>query len=415
MLKSGVTAAVVTLGCRVNQAESSVIEGTLRHHGIAIIPVEEKPSFCIINTCTVTGKSDANSRQIIRRAAREGSRVIVTGCYSQLNRDDVLRMDGVDHVVPIENKEKIVGIVLGQETEALYQFHDRARPYLKVQDGCNFACSYCAVPMARGRSRSLSPESAVERAGMIEAEGYHEIVLTGIHLGSYGRDLSEQTSLAKLLKNIIKRTGIRRIRLSSLEINEVDDELLEVLHDERVCRHLHLPLQSGSNAVLAMMNRNYSADHFTRKMTAITDMFRDIAIGSDVIVGFPGERNEDFEDTCRMVEELPFAYLHIFPYSPRAGTAAAKMRRTVPNAEVTERAAALKRLSRGKRELYAKTHLNRTLDVIAEEDDGQGHTLGTASNYLKIRVSGDDVQRGTLIFVRPTEIESSTLTGFVVA
>jgi len=250
---------------------------------------------------------------------------------------------------------------------------------------------------------------------MIEAGGYHEIVLTGIHLGSYGRDLSEQTSLAKLLKNIIKRTGIRRIRLSSLEINEVDDELLEVLHDERVCRHLHLPLQSGSNAVLAMMNRNYSADHFTRKMTAITDMFRDIAIGSDVIVGFPGERNEDFEDTCRMVEELPFAYLHIFPYSPRAGTAAAKMRRTVPNAEVTERAAALKRLSRGKRELYAKTHLNRTLDVIAEEDDGQGHTLGTASNYLKIRVSGDDVQRGTLIFVRPTEIESSTLTGFVVA
>lgn len=415
MRKSQVTAAVVTLGCRVNQAESSVIEGTLRHHGIAVVPIEEKPGFCIINTCTVTGRSDANSRQLIRRAAREGSQVIVTGCYSQLNRDEVLRMDGVVHVVPIENKEDIVSIILGQATETLYQFHNRARPYLKIQDGCNFSCSYCAVPMARGRSRSVPPETAVERANRIGAEGYHEVVLTGIHLGSYGRDLPEQSSLAKLIKEIIKRTGIRRIRLSSLEINEVDDELLEVLYDERVCRHLHLPLQSGSNDVLRLMNRNYSVDHFRKKMTAITDIFRDIAIGSDVIVGFPGEKKEDFDDTYRMVRELPFAYLHIFPFSPRGGTAAAKMRRTVPNSAVSERVAALKRLSIEKRELYAKCHLNRTLDVIAEENDEHGHTLGTASNYLKIRASSEAVQRGTLIFARLTGIEGSTLTGFVVA
>jgi len=411
---SPVKVAVLTLGCRVNQSESSVIEGTLRHHGISVVPLEENPTYCIINTCTVTGKSDANSRQLIRRASRTGAKLIVTGCYSQLKTDEVLGMKGVLQVVPSENKEMIVSIILGEGTEPLYHFHDRARPYLKVQDGCNYCCSYCAVPLARGKSRSLPLATAVERGSMIEAQGFHEIVLTGIHLGSYGKDLTKKTSLAKLIKSIIIQTGIRRIRLSSLEINEVDDELLEVLKDARVCRHLHLPLQSGSDEVLRHMNRNYSAHDYKRKIFSIASKFSDIAIGSDVIVGFPGEKDADFDETYNMIKDLPFAYLHIFPYSSRAGTAASVMTPRVPDRIITDRAATLKGLSNHKKELFALRHLDTTLDIIIEESDGHGHMSGTASNYLKVRVTEESLQRGTLVLVRSTGIEESALRGFVI-
>jgi len=413
--KSPVTVAVLTLGCRVNQSESSVFEGTLRHHGVSIIPLEENPEYCIINTCTVTGRSDTTSRQLIRKAAKTGAKVIVTGCYSQLKSAEVMGMAGVFQVVPTEDKEKIVNIILGEETEALYHFHDRARPYLKVQDGCNFSCSYCAVPMARGRSRSLPPATAIERANLIDAEGYNEVVLTGIHLGSYGRDLPQKTSLAKLIKNIIARTGIRRIRLSSIEINEVDDELIELFDDARVCRHLHLPLQSGSDGVLRRMNRYYSARRFMQKICSISAKFSDIAIGSDVIVGFPGERDVDFNETYSMVRDLPFTYLHIFPYSSRAGTAASCMKPAVSNRIVTDRVAALKKLADLKKERYASQHMHRTLDVIMEEKDGHGHMAGTAGNYLKVRVSTESVHPGTLVFIRSDGIEGSSLRGFVVA
>jgi threonylcarbamoyladenosine tRNA methylthiotransferase MtaB len=324
-------------------------------------------------------------------------------------------MTGVFQIVPSEHKEKIVNIILGKEIEALYHFHDRARPYLKVQDGCNFSCSYCAVPLARGRSRSLSPEKALERAHLIEAEGYHEVVLTGIHLGSYGRDLPKKTSLADLIKSLITRTGITRIRLSSIEINEVDDELLELLTDARVCRHLHLPLQSGSDEVLRRMNRNYSAGTFIQKMRSISARLNDISIGSDVIVGFPGEKDDDFDRTYRIIEDLPFAYLHIFPYSSRAGTAASRMKQEVPAKIIAGRAAALKTLSNLKREHFASRHMHQTLDVIMEEKDGQGHMTGTASNYLKIRVLTESVHPGTLVFVRPDSLEGYSLKGFVVS
>jgi threonylcarbamoyladenosine tRNA methylthiotransferase MtaB len=412
--RSPVTVAVLTLGCRVNQSESSVFEGTLRHHGVSIVSLEENPEFCIINTCTVTGRSDAASRRLIRKAAKTGAKVIVTGCYSQLKSDEVMGMTGVFQIVPSEHKEKIVNIILGEEASALYHFHDRARPYLKVQDGCDFSCAYCAVPMARGRSRSVPPATAIERANLIDAEGYHEVVLTGIHLGSYGKDLPQKTSLAKLIKNIITRTGIKRIRLSSIEINEVDDELLEVLSDPRVCRHLHLPLQSGSDGVLRRMNRNYSARTFVQKICSISAKFNDIAIGSDVIVGFPGEQDVDFNETYSMINDLPFTYLHIFPYSSRAGTAASFMNPEVSSRVIADRAATLKRLANLKKERFALQHMYKTLDVIMEEKDEHGHMAGTASNYLKIRVSTESMHPGTFVFVRPDGIEGSLLRGFVV-
>ena len=407
--------AVLTLGCRVNQSESSVVEGTLRQYGISVVSLEDSPDYCVINTCTVTGKSDANSRQLIRRASRTGAKVIVTGCYSERKRDDVVSMDGVSHVVAAEEKEKIVRIILGREAEMQYHIHDRARPYLKVQDGCDFACSYCAVPLARGRSRSLPLETAIERALKIQSQGYQEVVLTGIHLGSYGRDLPERPSLAMLLKRILGRTRIPRIRLSSLEINELDDELLELLADARVCRHLHLPLQSGSEAILKRMNRNYSAAAYKKKITAVVKRFDDIAIGADIIVGFPGEDEKSYLETRAMVHEMPFAYLHIFPYSPRAGTAASTMGSPVPLQSTLERVESLKQLGIDKRAEYASRHLNRTLDIIVEEREGEGSMSGTASNYLKIAVQSNSLQRGSMVFVRSAGIEGTRLKGYVIA
>jgi threonylcarbamoyladenosine tRNA methylthiotransferase MtaB len=408
-------AAFLTLGCRVNQSESSVIEGTLRENGVSIVTLQEQPDFCVINTCAVTGRSDAASRQLIRKAAKTGAKVIVTGCYSQLKRDEALGMEGVFAVVPVNAKEKIVGIILGREADTIYHLHDRARPYLKVQDGCNFSCSYCAVPLARGKSRSLPIDEAVRRAEEIDAQGYHEIVLTGIHLGSYGQDLEGRASLARLVREILSRTGIRRVRLSSLEINELEDDLLEVMEDSRVCRHLHLPLQSGSDKVLGLMRRNYSSDAFRKKVMKIAERFDDLSIGTDVIVGFPGEEEKDFLDTYQLIDELPFTYLHIFPYSPRPGTAASLMRPCVPNSAIVERADALKLLNSGKRERHTARQMRRTLDVIIEENDRCGYMSGTAGNYLKIRVRADGIRQGTLVYIRPAEIHGTTIRGFVIA
>lgn len=413
MQNTGVRVAILTLGCRVNQSESSVIEGTLRHHGISIVSLYEKPGYCIINTCTVTGKSDTQSRQLIRRASKTGARIIVTGCYSHLHKEEVMRMDGVFQVVSSEEKEKIVNIILGEETEPLYQFHDRTRPNLKVQDGCDFSCSYCAVPLARGRSRSLPLATAEERVGKIDAQGHHEIVLSGIHLGSYGKDLPNKTSLAKLIKRILIRTDIRRIRLSSLEINEVDDELIEVLGDARVCRHLHLPLQSASDEVLRRMNRNYSVRTYRDKLSRILLKYSDIAIGSDAIVGFPGESDEDFEKTCRFIADTSFAYLHVFPFSPRKNTSASVMQPKVPHSVITDRVAALQKLSMLKKEDYALKQLNKILDVVIEERQG-AYMCGTASNYMKIRVPGQNLHRGTLVFIRSAGFEGTALKGFVI-
>ena len=409
-----VSVALETLGCRVNQSESSAVEGTLRRHGISVVSLEENPDYCIINTCTVTGKSDANSRQIIRKASRAGAKVIVTGCYSELRRDDVSAMDGVYEVVPSSQKDRIVALILGREAEMRYDDHNKARPYLKVQDGCDFSCSYCAVPLARGRSRSLPIETAVERAQSIQSQGYQEVVLTGIHLGSYGRDLTKRSSLAELIRNILIRTTIPRIRLSSVEINEIDEEILELLGDSRVCRHLHLPLQSGSDKILKSMNRNYSSATYKKKMSSILRRSSEMAIGTDIIVGFPGEDVRAFHETCDMIRDMPFAYLHIFPYSPREGTAASFLSPTVPGKIIIERAHELKQLGALKRKIFVERHLNKILDVVIEERDGEGRMLGTANNYLKIRVSTESLQLGTLIFVRSEGCEGAMIRGHVI-
>lgn len=395
--------SILTLGCRVNQSESAVIEGTLKQNGVSIVNLNEQPEYCIVNTCTVTARSDYNSRQLIRRAAKAGAKVIVTGCYSQLQKDEATGLPGVWKVIDNRLKLDVIGELTYGKSSPIYDKYSRARPYLKVQDGCNFRCSYCSVPLARGKSVSVPEETVIERARIIESAGYHEVVLTGIHLGSYGYDLPGNGTLKKLLARLLKDTSIRRIRLSSLEISEIDDELIEILTDARICKHLHLPLQSGSERVLQLMNRRYTLRTFSSTVERIAGKVDNIALGSDVIAGFPGESEEDFSNTLNFVRHLPLSYLHIFPFSPRPGTDAASMRDRPDARTVKKRTERLAEINKSKRSEYMTRQLTRTLDIIAEEENGED-CLGTSGNYLKIRALRAAGQRGSLVFVRPVAI-----------
>ncbi len=289
--------SVLTLGCKVNQSESSIIEGNLNKLGYSIVSLSEHPDYCIVNTCSVTSKSDYQSRQLIRRAVRSGAKVIVTGCYSQLRPDDIRDIDGIFSIVENNKKMSIINMLSDNIASTTYSYSSRSRPYLKVQDGCNFACTYCIVPLARGKSVSLDVSEVIRQANEFEASGYNEIVLTGIHLGSYGYDLRPRTRLSALLKILLKKTKIHRIRLSSIEINEVDDELIGILKEQRLCKHIHLPLQSADDAVLRLMNRMHTSDVYISTVENIIKNVPYIAIGTDVIVGFPGEGDKEFLNT----------------------------------------------------------------------------------------------------------------------
>jgi threonylcarbamoyladenosine tRNA methylthiotransferase MtaB len=406
--------SVLTLGCRVNQSESDMIEGNLRKLGWSKVGLTESPDYCIINTCSVTAKSDYQSRQLIRKAARSGARVIVTGCYSQLNEDVVRNMQGVFKVVSNANKSNIIKMITGKDKRSTFIPVNRWRPYLKIQDGCNRTCSYCSVPLARGRSRSVQVSEVVRLATEINAAGYHEIVITGIHLGSYGYDLKYQVKLSHILKLILKTTRIRRIRLSSIDIMDIDSELLELIQDERVCRHLHLPLQSGSDKILKLMRRRYSSRDYTTIIEKILKGSSSIALGTDVIVGFPGEGDSEFKNTKRLLHDLPITYIHAFPFSPRANTLAAKM--AAQNAPMVkrERVSELKALSDSKRRAYMISRMQKIVDVVVEQHGIDDTSMGTSSDYLKVRIPSNGYPTGTLVGVRISGIENNCVRGEVI-
>jgi threonylcarbamoyladenosine tRNA methylthiotransferase MtaB len=402
--------SILTLGCRVNQAESAIIEGTLKQNGITIVTLKENPDYCIVNTCTVTAKSDYNCRQLIRRAAKAGAKVIVTGCYSQLRTDEAKGLPGIWKVIDNGNKLDVIDEIISYKSPLFYGYSSRSRPYLKVQDGCNFRCSYCSVPLARGKSISLAEDEVVERVRILEAAGYHEVVLTGIHLGSYGYDLPGNTTLKKLLGRLLNESSVSRFRLSSLEISEIDDEMIDIIAGERICKHLHLPLQSGSERVLKLMNRRYTLKTFAATVGKITAKVDNIALGSDIIVGFPGESEENFSETLNFVRNLPLSYIHVFPFSPRPGTTAAIMEGRLDGRTVKRRAQVLADVNRAKKRDYMARQLNRTLEMIVEEVEEQG-CIGTSGNYLRIRsrIPGD--VKGSLVSVRPVAIEDEILQG----
>jgi threonylcarbamoyladenosine tRNA methylthiotransferase MtaB len=404
-------AAILTLGCRVNQSESELIEGNLKSHGFSIVGLSEKPDYCIINTCSVTAKSDYQSRQLIRRAVRSGAKVIVTGCYSQLHAEEIAKIDSNIEIVHNANKINNINTLFSITSCNDISYSSRSRPHVKVQDGCNYSCSYCIVPLARGKSRSVEPKTILRHIEGFVESGFQEIVLTGIHLGSYGYDFNPQLNLSNLIKVILKETNIHRIRLSSLEVKEVDNELIELLQSERICRHIHLPLQSGDDTILKLMNRTYSSREFISTVEKILSRIPNICLGADVIVGFPGEGITEFSNTKKLIEQLPVSYMHIFPFSPRPKTLAAQMKNRVADSEKKRRFIELNELNQVKKISYMSSQIGRTLEIVVEDKHDDTSCLGTSSNYLKILTSACGATKKTCMNIRVTQADGFVLLG----
>jgi threonylcarbamoyladenosine tRNA methylthiotransferase MtaB len=414
--------AIQTLGCKVNQSESASIEGLLRSNNYEVVKHDDSPDVWIINTCTVTAKSDYQSRQLIRRAVKSGACVIATGCYAQLKPDDISKIDGlslaignsektniIEHIKKLSTKKSNTSITMRPpDSPLMYQpyYSNRSRAFLKIQDGCNFSCSYCTVPLARGRSRSLQPDDVMLSVRELFDSGYREIVLTGIHIGAYGRDIHNRNSLIDIIKKIVTSFPDIRIRLSSIEPQEFDDEMLSLMKDGNVCRHLHFPLQSGSGRILKLMNRGYSTHNYAQLINRVLTAYPDISIGADIIAGFPGETDEDFHDTVKFVNDLPLSYFHIFPYSKRPNTKAAisKIKK--------ERVKLLLDISNKKKYDYMARNINRDLDVIVEQkSEKTGSYKVLSDNYLKIHLKADNLTPGDRLRARVISLTGGKLRG----
>ncbi len=396
--------AIVTFGCRVNQYESEAMAEELEVRGFVLVPPEEA-HIVIINTCVVTHRAEADSRKALHRAKRRGQKAVVVGCWPQLDPEAPLGL-GAEAVVGNDRKDRIAEVLrrviqgevvsevggLGPKFRHLRlgrpRFHTRA--LLKIQEGCDARCTYCVVPLVRGPSRSLRPEEVLRALESFAEEGVVEVVLTGVNLGRWGRDLGGGMDLAGLLREIEKAPSPPRIRLSSIEPQEVTPELIETVASSRkLCPHLHLPLQSGSDEVLEAMGRPYRVRDFRGLVLRIKEAIADCAIGTDVIVGFPTEDEEAFHETQRLIEELPLSYLHVFPFSPRPGTAAARLADSVPEKLKRERVQVLRELGRGKREAFIKGFVGRRLQVLVEGRKQEGFLTGLSRNYIRCLLQGD--------------------------
>jgi threonylcarbamoyladenosine tRNA methylthiotransferase MtaB len=285
----------------------------------------------------------------------------------------------------------------------------RSRPYIKVQDGCNMPCSYCIVPLARGRSKSIGNSEILSQIDYLESQGYQEIVLTGIHLGAYGHDLSPKTNLATLISNILKKSKIPRIRLSSLEMNEINEEMIEIMQEKRICNHIHVPLQSGDTSILKLMKRGYTAHDYKKKIETISKKVPQVCIGSDIIVGFPGEGDIEFNNTKNLLELLPISYLHIFTFSPRKHTKAASL---IPQIEISHKRSrfhVMNDLNMKKRDIYMKSQIDRDLNIIVEEKLDKNYILGTSGNYMKVKVKTTQYNKKSIMNVKVIGAEKNML------
>jgi len=410
--------AITTLGCKVNQCESAGIAEAMAARGITLVPFEAEADCYIVNTCTVTGRTDDQSRRLIRRAIRRNpaAAVLATGCYAQRAPEEIARIPGVRIVAGNAEKLQLYDIIeefvdgkgpqvrVGEIRSekrftplgaAVIPGHTRA--FLKIQDGCDALCSYCIVPRVRGGSRSLRPAEVADGIASLAGRGFREVVLSGIHLGAYGRDLAPATDLTAVVRRIVEERPIERLRLSSIEPREITAELLALIGPPGiVCRHLHIPLQSGDDGILAAMNRDYDAAFFRGLIRNILATIPGIAIGIDAMVGFPGENEAAFANTLRLVEELPLAYLHVFPFSRRPGTPAAAMPGQVPEADKRQRVKRLRTIGAEKRRVFAEKSIGAPLAVLIEgkKDKSTGFFTGFSDNYTPVVCRGAaDVNR----------------------
>lgn len=429
--------AITTLGCKVNQYESSAMAEMFRARGYSVVDFHDRADIYVINTCTVTHLGDRKSRQLIRRAVKSNpdALVVVTGCYSQVSPGEVLEIPGVDLVMGTGDRARIVDMVEKLEKggrvsavrdwKELREFEElpsmaatgRVRAFLKIQEGCDNFCSYCIVPFTRGPLKSRSPASILQEAGEMAAAGYREIVLTGIHIGAYGKDRPDGTGLVTLLEELAQIKGLARIRLGSVEPMDMTEDLIDLLAGGLpFCPHLHIPLQSGDDSILKAMRRHYTVDRFRRLVTTARERIKDVSVTTDVIVGFPGESEENFMNTYKLISELKFSDLHIFKYSPRKGTAAAGFPGQVPPPVKEERSSKLIELGKNLSHRFAARYLGKTVEVLAEESVEnmpalmQGHT----PNYLLIAFPGGPEIRGRLVKVRPENINGKLLTGTII-
>lgn len=403
-----------TLGCKVNAYETEAIWELFQDLGYERVEFGECVDVCVINTCTVTNQGDAKSRKIIRQAIQHSKEaiVVVMGCFTQLKGDEVLAIPGVKivlgtnhrHLIPAYIDEyrqtqtplnKVIPLAKQDEFEALQikDFAKHQRAFLKIQDGCNHFCSYCIIPYARGRVRSKAPNAVIQEAKALLDHHHKELILTGIHTGGYGEDL-EGYDFADLLRDLSHLEGDFRIRISSIEINELTDEVLSILHHEKFCPHLHIPLQSGSERILKRMNRKYTKAEYLAKITQIRLMFPSIAITTDVIVGFPSETEADFLEMMDFIQTVGFSELHVFPYSNRSGTVASQMPEQIDQTIKKERVARLLALNDRLAKQYLQSQMGQDLDVIVETfQDGllKGHT----GNYLTVVFPGEASEVGS--------------------
>jgi len=404
--------AIKTLGCKVNQYDSAVIRQRLENGSCSFVPFEDKADVYVINTCTVTDRADWEARQLVRRAKRlvPDARVVVTGCYAQVSPHEVSRLPGVDCVVGLNRMDELVDCVRGkQPVEPLQplvddsrkqrgvpvlgaqRFDGHTRAFLKIQEGCNFACSYCIIPTARGRSRSVTPTEVLGQVRSLAQAGFVEIVLTGIHLGGYGHDLRPRTTLSELIRNIADSGLVRRLRLSSLDPREVTGELLGVIAESNIlCPHLHVCVQAGDDALLKAMRRNYDTAYFEETLTRARQLLPHAALGTDLIVGFPGESDATFRRSLDFLNRLPLTYFHVFPYSTRAGTLAASRPDQVSAEAKKERSRLARAMGMKKKHAFYRSHVGDQVRVLVERVSQKepGFVRGYSENYLPVTLSG---------------------------
>ena len=433
--------AFTTLGCRTNQHDTAEMQVILKKEGYAIVDSSETADIYVINTCTVTARSDYSSRLAVKKslAINENATVVFTGCYAQLNPEDSSKMKGLDIVLGNADKLKIAEVLKAKlkndslqkksslaevymsdihadrefQTLPVTQFQGRTKAFIKVQTGCDESCSFCTVVRARGSSASDTRENILDNVRHAIDGGYKEITLTGINLGTWGMDFHLKEAFSSLVEDIANLNGNFRVRLSSINPMEIDDHLIELISQhEKICPHLHIPLQSGDTEVLSKMKRNYNAKQYEHIVRRASEKISPLGLGADVIVGFPGESEVSFEHTRKLIEELPFSYLHVFSYSPRSGTEAHNFKNNIKNITKKERNLILNDLVKEKARQFYKSFIGKKVTVLVEErKQADGVLKGYSEHYIPVSIDAEGFLQNQLVSVLITEIRKNKLIG----
>jgi threonylcarbamoyladenosine tRNA methylthiotransferase MtaB len=443
---------LINFGCRASHADGAAIKKQLMAKGFSEA-APEASEVAVLNTCTVTAAADAEVRQVVRRIHRANPecRILVTGCYAQRAADEIANLPGVRWVIGNSHKHTLVQILAGvagaagpqsSEKQADFEapipdpeirgsqplvlvgeigdgFHfapvfadDRTRPTLKIQDGCNARCAFCVIPHVRGESRSMGPDKVIEQVRELEEKGYQEIVLSGINLGSYGRDLGRCINFLGLVERILRETRIPRLRISSIEPMDVSRDLIALVATEpRMAHHFHVPLQSGSNRILRLMNRRYWTTQYAERILAIRERMPNCGIGADVMTGFPSETEADHAESLRFIESLPFTYLHVFPYSSRPGTPSAVRPEQVDGRRIHERVREMKSLIAGRRREFLHAQIGQKLSAVVLHKVHDGALVALSTNYLQVSLPGSDVAPNALLEVEAERVFDGGLVG----